>query len=181
MAEDHERNMLLALEEAKKAGEAGNRAVGSVIVRDGKVAGPILITRSKHDRAVGWLYPAAAAPVRDVDFAPGEPPKYGAIGAFGARGLDAMDRRFLGYLAEHCGGGPVGVETLAAALAEQRDVLEDVIEPYLIQQGYLQRTQRGRMLTLQGWRYLGLEAPSTAAEQPELIEAEDDVPEAGNA
>ena len=96
-------------------------------------------------------------------------------------GLDAMDRRLLGYLAENCGGGPVGVETLAAALAEQRDVLEEVIEPFLIQQGYLQRTQRGRMLTLQGWRYLGLEAPRAAAEQLELIEGEDDLPEAGNA
>ena len=63
------------------------------------------------------------------------------------RGLDAMDRRYLGCIAENYGGGPVGVETLAAALSEQRDVIEDVIEPYLIQQGLLQRTPRGRMLT----------------------------------
>jgi Holliday junction DNA helicase RuvB len=84
-------------------------------------------------------------------------------------GLDAMDRRYMGYLAENCGGGPAGVETLAAALAEQRDVLEDVIEPYLIQQGLLQRTPRGRMLTMSGWRYLGLEAPKTVAEQLELL------------
>jgi Holliday junction DNA helicase RuvB len=67
------------------------------------------------------------------------------------------------------------VETLAAALGDQRDVLEDVIEPYLIQQGFLQRTQRGRMLTLQGWRYLGLEAPRDVAAQLELIDAEPDV------
>ncbi|MDH3701053.1 MAG: Holliday junction branch migration DNA helicase RuvB [Alphaproteobacteria bacterium] len=80
-------------------------------------------------------------------------------------GLDAMDRRYMGYLAENCGGGPAGVETLAAALAEQRDVLEDVIEPYLIQQGLLQRTPRGRMLTMSGWQYLGLEAPQAVAEQ----------------
>ena len=80
-------------------------------------------------------------------------------------GLDAMDRRYMGYLAEKCGGGPAGVETLAAALAEQRDVLEDVIEPYLIQQGLLQRTPRGRMLTMSGWQYLGLEAPQALAEQ----------------
>jgi Holliday junction DNA helicase RuvB len=95
-------------------------------------------------------------------------------------GLDAMDRRYLHYLARNCGGGPAGVETLAAALGDQRDVLEDVIEPYLIQQGLLQRTQRGRMLTLQGWRYLGLDAPRGAAEQLDLIEAEPDVQEAGN-
>ena len=63
-----------------------------------------------------------------------------------ARGLDAMDRRYLRCIAENYGGGPVGVETLAAALAEQRDTIEDVIEPYLIQQGLLQRTPRGRML-----------------------------------
>src|SRR5690606_20627299 len=62
-------------------------------------------------------------------------------------GLDAMDRRYLATIAENYGGGPVGVETLAAALSEQRDVLEEVIEPYLIQQGLLQRTPRGRLLT----------------------------------
>ncbi len=86
-------------------------------------------------------------------------------------GLDAMDRRYMRYLAENCGGGPAGVETLGAALAEQRDVLEDVIEPYLIQQGLLQRTPRGRMLTMSGWRYLGLEAPQAVAEQLELLSA----------
>jgi Holliday junction DNA helicase RuvB len=95
-------------------------------------------------------------------------------------GLDAMDRRYLQYLAQNCAGGPAGVETLAAALGDQRDVLEDVIEPYLMQQGLLQRTQRGRMLTVQGWRYLGLEAPRSAAEQLELIETELDVREVGN-
>ena len=106
-----------------------------------------------------------------------------ALGRLGVdqSGLDAMDRRYLSYLAENCGGGPVGVETLAAALADQRDVLEDVIEPYLIQQGYLQRTPRGRMLTVQGWRYLGLEAPRSAAQQLDLIDSEDDMSEAGNA
>ena len=65
-------------------------------------------------------------------------------------------------------------------LRELRAVLEDVIEPYMIQQGLLQRTQRGRMLTLQGWRYLGLEAPRGAADQLELIAAEPDMQEAGN-
>jgi Holliday junction DNA helicase RuvB len=74
-------------------------------------------------------------------------------------GFDAMDRRYLKIIADHYGGGPVGVETLAAALAEQRDVLEEVIEPYLIQQGLLQRTPRGRMLADAGYRHLGLPAP----------------------
>src|ERR1700724_1640470 len=64
-----------------------------------------------------------------------------------ARGLDAMDRRYLVCIAENYGGGPVGAETIAAALADERDVVEEVIEPYLIQQGLVQRTPRGRMLT----------------------------------
>ncbi len=84
------------------------------------------------------------------------------------RGLDTMDRRYLSCIAANYAGGPVGVETLAAALSEQRDVLEEVIEPYLIQQGLLQRTQRGRMLTGNGYRYLGLDAPADMAQLPLL-------------
>ena len=76
------------------------------------------------------------------------------------RGLDAMDRRYLRCIAEHYGGGPVGAETLAAVLAEQRDVIEEVIEPYLMQQGLVQRTPRGRCLSDGGYRYLGLEPPA---------------------
>jgi Holliday junction DNA helicase RuvB len=76
-----------------------------------------------------------------------------------AQGLDAMDRRYLGCIAANYDGGPVGVETLAAALSEQRDVIEEVIEPFLIQRGLLQRTPRGRVLTANGFSYLGL-APS---------------------
>ncbi|WP_085904114.1 Holliday junction branch migration DNA helicase RuvB [Kiloniella majae] len=75
------------------------------------------------------------------------------------KGLDAMDRRYLKVIAENYGGGPVGAETLAAALSEQRDVIEDVIEPYLIQQGFLQRTPRGRLLSSTGYKYLGLNEP----------------------
>ena len=74
-------------------------------------------------------------------------------------GLDAMDRRYLRRIAEHHAGGPVGVETLAAALAEARDTLEDVIEPYLIQEGLVLRTSRGRMLGEAGWRQLGILPP----------------------
>jgi Holliday junction DNA helicase RuvB len=85
------------------------------------------------------------------------------------KGLDAMDIRYLKRLAEHHGGGPVGVETLAAALAEARDTLEDVVEPYLIQEGFLLRTARGRMLGEPGWRHLGLEAPKNGPEQLDLL------------
>ena len=80
------------------------------------------------------------------------------------RGLDAMDRHYLAIIADNYGGGPVGVETLAAALSEQRDVIEEVIEPYLIQQGLLQRTPRGRALTVAGYGYLGREAPRDLAQ-----------------
>ncbi|NDA08739.1 MAG: Holliday junction branch migration DNA helicase RuvB, partial [Alphaproteobacteria bacterium] len=76
-----------------------------------------------------------------------------------ASGLDAMDRRYLRGMAEHYGGGPVGVETLAALLAEQRDVLEEVIEPYLMQTGLIMRTPRGRCLSQAGWGYIGLTPP----------------------
>lgn len=75
------------------------------------------------------------------------------------KGFDAMDRRYLAMISEHYAGGPVGVETLAAALSEQRDVLEEVIEPYLIQQGLLQRTPRGRVLTDSAYRHMGLSIP----------------------
>ncbi len=84
-------------------------------------------------------------------------------------GFDAMDRRYLRCIADNYGGGPVGVETIGAALGEQRDVLEEVIEPYLIQQGLLQRTPRGRMLTDGGYRYLGLTPPANPARQLDLL------------
>jgi Holliday junction DNA helicase RuvB len=74
-------------------------------------------------------------------------------------GLDAADRRYLSVVAENYGGGPVGVETLAAALSEARDAIEEVIEPYLLQQGLIQRTPRGRMLAHRAWTHLGLEPP----------------------
>ncbi|MCQ4158464.1 Holliday junction branch migration DNA helicase RuvB [Roseomonas sp. GC11] len=84
-----------------------------------------------------------------------------------AKGLDSMDRRYLRRIAEHHHGGPVGVETLAAALAEGRDTLEEVVEPYLIQEGFVLRTPRGRVLGDPGWRHLGLSPP--AGTQPDLL------------
>jgi Holliday junction DNA helicase RuvB len=89
-------------------------------------------------------------------------------------GLDGADRRYLTLLADHYGGGPVGVETIAAALSEPRDAIEEVIEPYLLQQGLLMRTPRGRMLGARAWRHLGLDpprAPDPRPGQSDLFEA----------
>lgn len=73
------------------------------------------------------------------------------------QGLDSMDRRYMRCIIENYGGGPVGADTLSAALSEQRDVIEDVIEPYLLQQGLVQRTPRGRVVADKGYGHLGLE------------------------
>ena len=77
-------------------------------------------------------------------------------------GFDALDRRYLTLIAESFGGGPVGIETIAAALSEPRDAIEEIVEPFLIQQGFVQRTPRGRLLTPQAFRHLGLAAPARA-------------------
>jgi holliday junction DNA helicase RuvB len=89
-----------------------------------------------------------------------------------AVGLDAMDRRYLMCIAENYAGGPVGVDTLAAALSEERDTIEDVIEPFLIQQGFLQRTPRGRVVADKGFRHLGLAAPRRETAQFDLLDSE---------
>ena len=85
-------------------------------------------------------------------------------------GLDLADRKYLKVVAENYGGGPVGVETISAAMSEARDSLEEVIEPYLLQQGFIQRTPRGRMLTKKSWDHLGLENPNLS-EQPDLLDS----------
>ena len=100
----------------------------------------INVTRAVADRALAEL---------DVD----------------AIGLDSMDRRYLLLIANGFGGGPVGIDTIAAAISEPRDAIEDIIEPYLIQQGFLQRTPRGRLLTPHAFRHLGMEAPAGSAQQ----------------
>jgi len=99
-----------------------------------------------------------------------------ALGALevDAAGLDAMDRRYLTTIALNYGGGPVGVETMAAALSEPRDALEDIIEPFLIQQGFLQRTPRGRLLTGHAFRHLGLAEPARDPSQFGLFGGADD-------
>ncbi|MDA0675680.1 MAG: Holliday junction branch migration DNA helicase RuvB [Proteobacteria bacterium] len=113
-------------------------------VRDfAAVDGVSAVDRDAADRALNRL---------EVDFA----------------GLDAMDRRYLACIADHYGGGPVGAETLAAALSEQRDTIEEVIEPYLMQQGFVMRTPRGRMLADLAYRHLGRRAPKRT-QQLDLI------------
>ena len=76
-----------------------------------------------------------------------------------ASGLDSLDRRYLAMIAENFGGGPVGIETISAGLSEPRDAIEDIVEPFLIQKGFVQRTPRGRLLTPKAFKHLGLAAP----------------------
>lgn len=80
-------------------------------------------------------------------------------------GLDTMDRRYLNLIIENYSGGPVGIETIAAVLSEQRDMIEDVVEPYLLQQGFVQRTPRGRMVSAKGYEYFGLKPKKPLQEQ----------------
>ncbi|MHB9879838.1 Holliday junction branch migration DNA helicase RuvB [Pacificimonas sp. ICDLI1SI03] len=133
-------------EEIARRARGTPRIAGRLLrrVRDfASVAGEDRITRSVADRALMRL---------EVD----------------ALGLDAMDRRYLNVIAEDYGGGPVGVETLAAALSEPRDTIEDVIEPYLIQIGLLARTARGRQMNGKAWTHLGLTPPTGADGQLDL-------------
>jgi Holliday junction DNA helicase RuvB len=91
-----------------------------------------------------------------------------------AAGLDAMDRRYLATIAENYGGGPVGIETVAAALSEPRDAIEEIIEPFLIQKGFIQRTPRGRLLTSHAFRHLGLAEPARDPAQFGLFGQDED-------
>ncbi|NOY16666.1 MAG: Holliday junction branch migration DNA helicase RuvB [Gammaproteobacteria bacterium] len=84
------------------------------------------------------------------------------------QGFDEMDRRLLSAIVQKFDGGPVGVDNLAAALSEERDTLEDVIEPYLIQQGFIMRTPRGRVATRQAWQYFGLDFPADSKDSEDL-------------
>jgi Holliday junction DNA helicase RuvB len=80
-------------------------------------------------------------------------------------GLDMMDRKILRVLLEKFGGGPVGVETISASVSEERDTIEDVYEPFLIQRGFLKRTPRGRVATPAAWKHLGIAIPKTSAQE----------------
>ena len=87
-----------------------------------------------------------------------------------SRGLDALDHRYLSCIAKNYGGGPVGIETIAAALSEPRDALEEIIEPFLIQQGFVARTPRGRVLTAHAFKHMGLTPPASSKGQFGLFE-----------
>ena len=91
-----------------------------------------------------------------------------------AMGLDSLDRRYMTLIARNFGGGPVGIETIAAALSEPRDAIEEIVEPFLLQQGFIQRTPRGRMLTGQAFAHLGLTAPPESAAAQMVFFADDD-------
>jgi Holliday junction DNA helicase RuvB len=91
-----------------------------------------------------------------------------------AMGLDALDRRYMNLIAESFGGGPVGIETIAAALSEPRDAIEEIVEPFLIQQGFVQRTSRGRMLSNQAFKHLGLDPPIRDTVQMPLFSLPDE-------
>ena len=88
-------------------------------------------------------------------------------------GLDALDHRYLKCIAVNFGGGPVGIETIAASLSEPRDAIEEIIEPYLIQQGFVNRTPRGRILTVHAFKHLGVAAPDTLATRQEELFRDD--------
>jgi holliday junction DNA helicase RuvB len=90
------------------------------------------------------------------------------------RGLDALDHRYLRLIATNYGGGPVGIETIAAGLSEPRDAIEEIIEPYLLQQGFIARTPRGRVLTGQAFAHLGLDQPAQASTQFPLFNGSDE-------
>ena len=90
-----------------------------------------------------------------------------------SHGLDTLDRRYLRVIAENFSGGPVGIETISAALSEPRDAIEDIVEPYLIQQGFVQRTPRGRLLTPKAFAHLGLAAPKAIAQMGLFADPDD--------
>jgi Holliday junction DNA helicase RuvB len=147
----------------------GARLLGLALTEDGA------IEIARRSRGTPRIAGRLLRRVRDIASVAGQSPVNRAIAdaaltrlEVDQRGLDEMDRRYLRRMAEHHGGGPVGVETLAAALAEARDTLEDVVEPFLIQEGLVLRTSRGRVLGLPGWRHLGMTPPRDAA-QPDLL------------
>ncbi len=93
--------------------------------------------------------------------------------AVDVHGFDMMDRKLLLTILEKFEGGPVGVDSLAAAIGEERDMIEDVLEPYLIQQGFMMRTARGRVATKIAWRYFGMKAPEQSTDKPDLFQPSD--------
>jgi Holliday junction DNA helicase RuvB len=153
-------------EELEKIVKRGARVLGVGMTEDGareiarrargtpRIAGRLL--RRVHDFAV---VEGAAKVTRDLA------DRTLSLLEVDSIGLDVMDRRYLDMVAMNFGGGPVGIETIAAALSEPRDAIEDIIEPYLLQLGFLQRTPRGRVLTPHAFKHLGLAEPARPAAQ----------------
>jgi len=163
-----------AVEELEEIVRRGARVLGVPISEDGaneiakrargtpRIAGRLL--RRVHDFAVVDKAASVSREVAD---------KALKLLDVDAIGLDQMDRRYLSTIAVSFGGGPVGVETIAAALSEPRDAIEEIIEPFLIQQGFVQRTPRGRLLTPHAFRHLGLAEPARPSAQFGLFDGED--------
>jgi len=163
------------VDELERVVTRGARVLGAAIGRDGaheiarrargtpRIAGRLL-------RRVRDFASVANAPIIDATLADK------ALNALevDSEGLDALDRRYLACIAKTHDGGPVGIETIAAALSEPRDALEEIVEPYLLQQGFISRTPRGRITTLKAYKHLGMSGPQrTSTPQSTLF----DVPE----
>jgi Holliday junction DNA helicase RuvB len=156
------------VEELEKVVTRGARVLGAPIARDGAME------IARRARGTPRIAGRLLRRVRDFVAVSGAPVIDAAAADVALRalevdeaGLDALDHRYLMCIAGTYEGGPVGIETLAAALSEPRDALEEIVEPYLLQQGFIGRTPRGRVLTLKAFRHLGLSGPPRAA-SPEL-------------
>ena len=146
--------LLNARIDADGAGEIARRSRGTPRIANRLLRRVRDFAEVKHDGAITRAIADAALTMLDVDHL----------------GLDTMDRKLLSAVLEKFGGGPVGVDNLAAAIGEARDTIEDVLEPFLIQQGYLQRTLRGRIATPAIYRHFGLAEPASAVVRDLLAE-----------
>ena len=167
-------------EELERVVTRGARVIGAPLAPDGateiarrargtpRIAGPLL--RRVRDFAAVADAPIINARVADK-----------ALRALEVdnEGLDALDHRYLNCIAKNYDGGPVGIETLAAALSEPRDALEEIVEPYLLQQGFIGRTPRGRVLTLKAYRHLGISGPGRGAAEFPLFDQSTDPEDTG--
>jgi len=160
-----------SIAELEQIVERGARVLGIAMAKDG--ANEIARRARGTPRIAGRLLRR----VRDFAVVDGEPEVTRSVADKALRlldvdaiGLDQMDRRYLEMIAVNFGGGPVGIETISAALSEPRDAIEEIIEPYLLQQGFIQRTPRGRLLTGHAFRHLGLAEPVQDLSQLKLFE-----------
>jgi holliday junction DNA helicase RuvB len=160
-----------SIAELERIVERGARVLGIAVAADG--ANEIARRARGTPRIAGRLLRR----VRDFAVVDGEPRVTRGVADkalqlldVDAIGLDQMDRRYLEMIAVNFGGGPVGIETISAALSEPRDAIEEIIEPYLLQQGFIQRTPRGRLLTGHAFRHLGLTEPIRDLSQLKLFE-----------